>query len=68
MTGLELINKGVCGEGSLVGYNMSKGCAISFKDVKEIWRTPADFEFDLTVDFDEAYILSLIHISEPTRP
>lgn len=59
MTGLELINKGVCGEGSLVGYNMSKGCAISFKDVKEIWRTPADFEFDLTVDFDEAYIKSL---------
>ncbi|QIG62280.1 hypothetical protein [Tenacibaculum phage JQ] len=59
MTGIELINKGVCGAGSLAGYNMAKGCAISFKDVKEIWRTPADFEFDLTQDFDEDYIKSL---------
>lgn len=59
MTGLELVNKGVCGAGSLAGYNMSKGCPISFKDVVEIWRTAPDFEIDLTVDFDEDYIKSL---------
>ena len=57
-TGLELVNKGVCG-GSLAGYNMAKGCAIPLKDIKEIWRTPQDFEFDLTVQFDEAYLKSL---------
>lgn len=59
MTLQDLINKGVCGEGSLVGYNMTKGCAIPFKDVKEIWRTPADFEFTSGQDFDEDYIKSL---------
>lgn len=53
-TGLELVNKGVCG-GSLAGYNMAKGCAIPLKDIKEIWRTPQDFEFDLTQQFDSAY-------------
>lgn len=58
-TGSELINKGVCGVGSLAGYNMDKGCANFFKDVKEIWRTPVDFEFDGSVEFDEDYIKSL---------
>lgn len=57
-TGAELLNVAACGE-SLAGYNMSKGCASFFKDVKEIWRTPVSFEFDGSQEFDEAYIKSL---------
>lgn len=57
-TGAELINLAVCGE-SLAGFNMDKGCSIFFKDVKQIWRTPVDFEFDGSQDFDEAYLKSL---------
>ena len=57
-TGAELINLAVCGE-SLAGFNMDKGCGLSFKNVKEIWRTPVDFEFDGTQEFDESYVKSL---------
>jgi hypothetical protein len=57
-TGKEIINVGAC-NGALAGFNMDKGCSIFFKDVKEIWRTPVDFEFDGTVEFDEAYLKSL---------
>lgn len=57
-TGAELLNVAAC-NGSLAGYNMNKGCASFFKDVKEIWRTPASFEFDGSQEFDEAYIKSL---------
>jgi len=57
-TGLELVNKGVCG-GVLAGYNMAKGCSVPLENIKEIWRTPQDFQFDLTQQFDEAYIKSL---------
>lgn len=58
-TGIEIANKGVCGAGSLRGFNTSKGCPVPFGEVAEIWRTPADFKFDLTQEFDEAYIKSL---------
>lgn len=57
-TGKEIINVGAC-NGALAGFNMNKGCSVFFKDVKEIWRTPVDFEFDGTVEFDEAYLKSL---------
>lgn len=57
-TGAELLNVAAC-NGTLAGYNMNKGCASFFKDVKEIWRTRPDFEFDGSVEFDEAYIKSL---------
>ena len=57
-TGAELLNVAAC-NGSLAGYNMNKGCASFFKDVKEIWRTPKDFEFDGSQEFDEDYIKSL---------
>lgn len=57
-TGAELLNKAAC-NGALAGFNMDKGCTTFFKDVKEIWRTPVDFEFDGSVDFDEDYIKSL---------
>lgn len=57
-TGLELANLGACSSG-IVGYNTNKGCSYDFKNTIELWRTPADFEFDLTQNFDAAYIESL---------
>lgn len=54
----DIINKGVCGN-TFAGFNLNKGCSVSFKDVKEIWRTPVGFEFDSAIDFDEDYIKSL---------
>lgn len=57
-TGAELLNVAAC-NGQQAGYNMEKGCSSFFKDVKEIWRTPVDFEFDGSVEFNEAYIKSL---------
>lgn len=58
-TGIELNNLGVCATSSLPGFNTEKGCPYNFKNVIELWRTPADFEFDDTVQFDQAYIKSL---------
>lgn len=57
-TGLELANLGACQEG-LVGFNTNKGCPYSFQNTDTLWRTPADFEFDLTQEFNAAYIESL---------
>lgn len=58
-TGAEIINKGVCGSGSLVGYNMSKGCPVPFGEIGELWVTSPSFEYDMTQTFDEDYIKSL---------
>lgn len=55
----DLINKGVCGAGSQSGFNVTKGCPYNFKNTVAIWRTPADFEFDNTQSFTEAYIETL---------
>ena len=57
-TGLELNNKGACANNN-VGYNNIKGCGYNFKNTITLWRTPADFEFDLTQEFDADYIESL---------
>lgn len=57
-TGNELINLGVCGVGSLRGYNQTKGCSIPFKDIRAMYFTDPDVEFDLTQEFDEDYIKS----------
>lgn len=58
-TGNELNNLGACGNNNLVGFNTLKGCPYNFKNTIEIWRTPADFEFDDTVEFDAAYLKTL---------
>jgi hypothetical protein len=58
-TGTQLNNLGVCGNANLVGYNAQKGCPYNFKNTIELWRTPADFEFDDSVEFDADYIKSL---------
>lgn len=57
-TGAELLNLAACNE-NLAGFNMEKGCTSFFKDVKEIWRTPVDFEFDGSVEFTEDYLKTL---------
>lgn len=57
-TGLELANLGACQSG-IVGFNTDRGCPYSFQNTITLWRTPADFEFDLTQDFNAAYIESL---------
>ena len=57
-TGTELNNVGACGQ-NLVGYSFAKGCPYNFQNTIEIWRTPADFEFDDTQNFDVAYLQSL---------
>ena len=57
-TGLELANLGACQDG-IVGFNTDRGCPYSFQNTNTLWRTPADFEFDLTQDFNAAYIESL---------
>lgn len=57
-TGNELINLGVCGVGSLKGYNQTKGCSIPFKDIRAMYFTDVDVQFDLTQDFNEDYIKS----------
>lgn len=59
MTGLELKNKGVCGEGIFAGFNIVKGCAPLMKDVVEIRITPSDFEYDDTREFDADYLREL---------
>ena len=58
-TGLELKNKGVCGEGIFAGFNIVKGCAPLMKDVVEVRITPADFEYDDTREFDADYLKEL---------
>ena len=58
-TGLELANLGACGSSNQVGYNMDRGCPYNFQNTVELWRTPANFEFDLTQNFNAAYIKSL---------
>lgn len=57
-TGTELNNVGACGQ-NLVGYSFAKGCPYNFQNTIEIWRTPADFEFDDSQNFDVAYLQSL---------
>lgn len=57
-TGQELINLGVCGVGSLAGYNQTKGCSIPFKDIRAIYVTDTSTQFDLTQTLDEDYIKS----------
>lgn len=52
----DILNKGACGLDTQRGFNTSKGCAIPFKDITELWVTPVGFEFDGTREFDEAYI------------
>lgn len=59
MTGLELKNKGVCGDSLFAGFNITKGCAPLMKDVVEIRITPSDFEYDDTREFDAAYLKEL---------
>lgn len=58
-TGQAIINLGVCGNNNLVGFNTQRGCGYEFQNTIELWRTPADFEFDLTQNFDADYIKSL---------
>ena len=58
-TGQAVVNLGVCGNGSLVGFNTQKGCGYEFKNTIEVWRTPANFEIDLTQNFDASYITDL---------
>lgn len=53
----DILNKGACGLSEQKGYNTSKGCEIPFKDITEIWRTPWDFEFDGSLDFDKQAIV-----------
>ena len=63
-TGNELINLGVCGVGSLKGYNQTKGCSIPFKDIVTMYVTEPDTQFDLTQEFNEDYIKSFQLASE----
>ncbi len=58
-TGLELKNKGVCGEGNNAGFNISKGCAPLLKDISEIRVTPYDFQYDDTREFNDEYLKEL---------
>lgn len=55
----DILNMGACGASAQKGFNTTKGCAIPFKDVDEIWFTPSDFEFDGTQDFTEEYVKSV---------
>lgn len=57
-TGSELANLGACQSG-IVGFNTERGCPYSFQNTITLWRTPADFEFDLTQEFNVEYINSL---------
>lgn len=59
MTGNELKNRGVCGEAGFAGFNITKGCAPLLKDITEIRITPADFEYDDTREFNDAYLKQL---------
>lgn len=52
----DILNKGACGLDTQRGFNTSKGCAIPFKDITELWVTPVGFEFDGTREFNEAYV------------
>ena len=58
-TGTAVANLGVCGSGNLVGFNTQKGCGYDFQNTTFLWRTPADFEFDLTQEFNADYIKQL---------
>jgi len=57
-TGLELNGKASCSS-DMVGFNKTKGCGYNFQNTITLWRTPANFEFDLTQEFNAAYIESL---------
>lgn len=58
-TGTAVLNLGVCGNSNIVGFNTKKGCGYQFQNTTRLWRTPADFELDLTQTLNEAYIKSL---------
>lgn len=58
-TGNELKNRGACGDSVFAGFNITKGCAPLLKDIVEIRLTPADFEYDDTREFDDAYLKEL---------
>jgi len=54
----DLLNTITCGASAVLGTGL-KGCRPFFKKVTAIWLTPAGFEFDSTLAFDEDYINTL---------
>ena len=51
-----------------IGKSDKKGTLITFKPDKDIFKEVIDFEYDILSNRMRELSLSLIHISEPTRP